>query len=353
MPEKKPIFKKKNVLIAGGAGFIGSHICDELIKDAKVICVDNFSTGNIENISHLLQYPDFKFIKHDITKPLDLNKFPELGPFKVKFQGIQEIYNAACPTSPKDYNAYPVETLLANSLGVKNLLDVAVEHQAILLHLSTSSVYGEPNEGEAFPEEYWGFIDPIGPRSCYNEGKRFAESLVVNYRNTYDIDAKIARVFNTYGPRMKLTDGRMIPDFINQALDNQTITVHGVPDAESTFLYISDLVEGLMKFAKSSENGPLNFGNPEVHRVVDVGQKIIEMTNATSKTEFAEPLPYTVRQAIPDISKAKERLSWFPVIDLEGGLSRTIDYMKGNKFVHRAGEDMGMEEAALTDNAQK
>jgi len=338
MDEKRPIFQKKNVLVTGGAGFVGSHICDELIKDSKVICVDNFSTGNIENISHLLQYPDFKFIKHDISEPFDLEEFPELGPFKVKFQGIQEIYNAACPTAPKDYNAFPIETLLANSLGVKNMLDLAVKYQAKLLHLSTSAIYGEPNEGEAFPEEYWGFIDPIGPRSCYNEGKRFSESLIVNYRNVYGIDAKIARMFNTYGPRMKLTDGRLIPDFINSAIDGKPITIHGVPDSKSTFLYITDFIEGIMKFMKSKEPGPLNFGNPEILATIYVAKKIIEMTNSSSQIEFAEPLPYTVRQGIPDISNAKEKLSWFPVIDLEGGLSRAIDYMRGNKFVHHAGE---------------
>lgn len=333
MSESRPIFQKKNVLITGGAGFIGSHMCDELIKDSKVICVDNFSTGNIENISHLLQYPDFKFIKHDISKPIDLEEYPELSPFKVKFQGVQEIYNAACPTSPKDYNTFPVETLLANSLGVKNVLDLAVKYQSKVMHFSTSSIYGQPNEGEIFSEEYWGFIDPIGPRSCYNEGKRFAESLVVNYRNVYGLDAKIARIFNTYGPRMKLTDGRFIPDIINQALDNSPVIIHGTPDSRSTFLYISDLIEGLQKFMKSAELGPINFGNPEAEMYMSVAKKIIEMTNASSTVAFEKPHPYVVKQAIPDISFAKERLSWFPVIDLEGGLSRTIDYMRGNKFI--------------------
>jgi len=335
MDEKRPIFKKKNVLVTGGAGFIGSHICDELIKTCKVICVDNFSTGTIDNISHLLQYPDFKFIKHDITEPLNIEAFPELDQFKVKFQGIQEIYNAACPTSPRDYNTYPIETLLANSVGVKNVLDLAVYYQATLLHLSTSAVYGEPNEGEAFPEEYWGFIDPIGPRSCYNEGKRFSESLTENYRRKYSIDTKIARIFNTYGPRMKLTDGRLIPDFINSALDNSPITIYGTPELKSSFLYISDLIEGLMKLMKSGEHGPINIGDPQIITYVDVAKKIIEMTNSTSSIQFEKPMEYNARQGIPDISAAKEKLSWFPVIDIEGGLARTIDYMKGNKFVKR------------------
>lgn len=351
MSEKRPIFQKKNVLVTGGAGFIGSHLCDELIKTNKVICIDNFSTGTIENINHLLQYPDFKFIKHDITEPLDFESYPELGPFKVKFQGIQEIYNTACPTSPKDYNTYPVETLLANSIGVKNILDVAVKYQSKLLHLSTSAIYGEPNENEAFPEEYWGFINPIGERSPYNEGKRFAESMVVNYKHVYGIDTKIARIFNTYGPRMKLTDGRMIPDFINQALANNPIRIHGNPDSKSTFLYISDLIEGLMKLMKSNEAGPYNIGNPEILFVRDVAKKIIDMTNSQSTLEFDEPLPYTARQAIPDISNAKEQLTWFPVIDLEGGLSRTIDYMRANQYVH--GAEMSFNEAKTSNEEQK
>ncbi|PIY96690.1 MAG: hypothetical protein COY66_03405, partial [Candidatus Kerfeldbacteria bacterium CG_4_10_14_0_8_um_filter_42_10] len=175
----KPIFEKENILVTGGAGFIGSHLCDELIKKSKVICIDNFITGQEDNIDHLLKNPDFEFIKHDITIPLKLDELPELDKFKIKFQGIQKIYHLACPTAPREYNKIPVETLLANSHGTRNVLELAVQNKAKLLFLSSSSIYGEPLEDAPFKEDYWGFIDPIGPRSCYNEGKRFAECMVV------------------------------------------------------------------------------------------------------------------------------------------------------------------------------
>lgn len=331
MPSKKPIFEKKNVLVTGGAGFIGSHLCDQLIKDNKVICIDSFITGNIENINHLLQSPDFKFIKQNISEQFDLEQFEELRIFKLPFQGIQEIYNLACPTSPRDYNKYPVETLLANSHGTKNVLDLAVKYGSKFLHLSTSAIYGEPLEDKAFPEDYWGFVDPIGPRSCYNEGKRFAESLVVGYRNKYNIEAKIVRVFNTFGPRMKLTDGRMIPDFINQALKNEKITVYGEKDGKATFCYVSDIVDGLIRMMKSKELGPINLGDEKEKFIVDMASKIIALAGSSSDITFEKPFPYLAKQGIPDITMAKEKLGWFPVVDLEEGLQRTIEYMKGSK----------------------
>jgi len=331
MPTKKPIFEKKNVLITGGAGFIGSHLCDRLVKEDKVICIDNFITGNIDNINHLLQYPNFRFIKQDITEQFDLEQFEELRPFKVAFQGIQEIYNLACPTSPKDYNMYPIETLLANSLGTKNILDLAVKYEAKFIHLSTSAIYGEPLEDKPFPEDYWGFIDPIGPRSCYNEGKRFAESLIVGYRNVHNLEAKIARVFNTYGPRMKLTDGRMIPDFINQALKNEKIIIYGEKEGKATFCYISDIVDGVIKMMSSKELGPINLGSDREYKFFDIASKIKEITESSSNIVFEKPFPYLAKQGVPDIRLAKERLGWFPVVPHEDGLQRTIEYMKGSK----------------------
>ncbi len=325
--------ERKNVLIVGGAGFIGSHLCNEVIKDHNVICVDNFSTGFIENISPLLQDPHFKFIKHDIIEPLDLESFAELAPLKVPYIGVHEIYNLACPTSPKHYNVFPIETLLANSHGTKNVLDLAVKYKARLVHLSTSAIYGEPLEEGPLPESYWGYIDPIGPRSCYNEGKRFAETMVVNYRNTYAIDAKIVRVFNTYGPRMKLTDGRMIPDFINQALNNEPITVYGTETDMSTFCYITDLLEGLTRIMRSKEQGPINLGNPEQHKISNIANLIIEMTGSSSEIHYEQPLPFTAKQGIPDITFAKELLGWFPVVSPEEGLAATIEYMRGSRAV--------------------
>lgn len=329
-----PIFERKNILITGGAGFVGSHLCDELIKHHKIICVDTFITGSEENINHLLKHPDFEFIKHDISEPLDLESLPELKPFKVAFQGIQEIYNLACPTSPKDYNTYPIETLLANAFGTKFALDIAVKYGAKLLHVSTSAIYGEPLEATPFPENYWGYVDPIGPRSSYNEGKRFSESLVVNYRKKHHLDAKIVRMFNTYGPRMRLTDGRMIPDFIKNALANEQLLVYGAEDDRSTYCYISDMIEGLVRMMKASELGPINLGNPETHRITDVAKLVIKLTGSHSGIRYEPHLPYTAKQGVPNIRLAKEKLGWFPVVPLEDGLVRTIDYMRGSRALN-------------------
>ncbi|MBI4089778.1 MAG: GDP-mannose 4,6-dehydratase [Candidatus Kerfeldbacteria bacterium] len=331
MKKEKPIFERKNILVTGGAGFVGSHLCDELIKHHKVICVDSFITGAEENINHLLKHPDFEFIRHDLSMPLDLAVLPELRPFKVAFQGVQEVYNLACPTSPKDYNAAPIETLLANSFGTKHALDIAVKYQAKFLHVSTSAIYGEPLEDTPFPENYWGYVDPIGPRSAYNEGKRFAESLVVNYRKRSHLDAKIVRMFNTFGPRMRLTDGRMIPDFVKSAMANQPLVIYGTPDDRSTYCYISDMVEGLLRLMQSSEVGPVNLGNPETHRVVEVAEAIIKLTNSRSTVRYEPHLPYTARQGVPNIRLAKEKLGWFPVVPLADGLQRTVDYMRGSR----------------------
>lgn len=329
--KEKPIFERKNILVTGGAGFIGSHLCDELIKHHKVICVDNFSTGSEENINHLLKHPDFEFIRHDMVEPLDLESLPELRAFKVAFQGVQEVFNLACPTSPKDYNAYPTETLLANAYGTKNALDIAVRYGAKFLHVSTSAIYGEPLEATPFPENYWGYIDPIGPRSAYNEGKRFAESLVVNYRKKYHVDAKIVRMFNTYGPRMRLTDGRMIPDFVKSALANDPLAIYGTEEEQSTYCYVTDMIEGLMRMMKSNEVGPVNLGNPQTHKVSDVAKLIVEITSSRSLIRYEPHLPYTAKQGVPNIRLAKEKLGWFPVVPLDDGLLRTVDYMRGSK----------------------
>ncbi|MBI3115638.1 MAG: GDP-mannose 4,6-dehydratase [Candidatus Kerfeldbacteria bacterium] len=327
--KRKPIFERKNVLVTGGAGFIGSHLCDELVKTAKVICIDNFLTGSEENINHLLKHPDFEFLNHDLSEPINLEDLPELKPFQIAFQGVQEIYHLACPTSPKEYNRYPIETLLANAHGTRNVLEIARKYESKLVHTSTSAIYGEPLENAAYPETYWGYIDPIGPRSCYNEGKRFAESLVVNYRQKFKLDLKIARIFNTFGPRMKLTDGRMIPDFVYNAMKGKDVVIYGEEGDTSTFCYISDMIEALLRLMKSHEQGPVNLGNPEVYPIGDVAQKVVEFVGTPAKLTYEPRLPFTARQGVPDISLAKEKLGWFPVVPLEEGLKRTIDYMKG------------------------
>jgi nucleoside-diphosphate-sugar epimerase len=326
----KNIADRPTALVAGGAGFIGSHLCDELVKTRNVICVDSFITGSEENIDLLLQNPHFKFVRHDIVDPLDLDQLPELEVFKVKFQGVQEIYNLACPTSPQEYNRLPIETLRANSEGTKVLLDLALKYGARYLHASTSAIYGEPPDHVPFKEDYWGFIDPVGPRSCYNEGKRFAESLVTNYGNHRGLNCRIARIFNTFGPRMKLEDGRMIPDFIVHALQGKPLTIYGSPEAESTFCYVSDMVDGLVKLMEHEAGGTFNLGSAESRTFAQVAELVQKLVGAQVGTEVTDQLPYQVRQGIPDITKAKEILGWFPLIPLEQGLSSTLDYFRAH-----------------------
>jgi nucleoside-diphosphate-sugar epimerase len=333
MSQRRPIFDKKNIIVAGGAGFLGSHLCDELVKTAKVICIDNFSTGAIENINHLMQNPDFKFIRHDFHEPIDLERFTELTPFKVAFQGVQEIYNLACPTSPKEYAKLPIETLMANALVSYYLLEMAGKYNAKYLFTSSSAIYGDPVNDQPFQEDYWGFIDPVGPRSCYNEGKRFGESLTVNYRLHRKIDAKVVRVFTTYGPRMRLTDGRLIPDLINAAIENKPLQVAGKPEEARTFCYVSDMIDGLVKMMNSNEGGPINLGSDEPIPLAIVAQKIVALANSSSAVEHIESNPFIHRQGAPELHLAKEHLGWFPTVPLDSGLTRTIDAMRASRVL--------------------
>ena len=337
----KQLLDRQNVLVAGGAGFIGSHLCDELIKTRNVICVDNFITGQEENIDLLFQSPHFKFIKHDLREPLDLEAWPELETFKVKFQGVQEIYNLACPTSPKEYKRLPIETLLTNSEATRYLLDLAVKYKARFLHVSSSAVYGEPPQGKPLTEDYWGFIDPVGPRSSYNEGKRFAESLVTNYGLHRGVSWRIARVFNTYGPRMKLDDGRMIPDFISYALQGKPLVIFGSTDNTSTFCYVSDMVDGLVRLMSYDEPGIFNLGSDDLKTMGEVAQAVVELSGSAVKIELAEPLPYQAKQGAPDINKAKEALGWFPLVSLNDGLRQTVDYFRAHQGVLGIGSSSG------------
>lgn len=334
MTTRQPVFDKKNIVVTGGAGFLGSHLCDLLVQKHKVICIDNFSTGQEENIHHLLSNPNFEFVRHDLSESLDLADLKELRVFQVPFQGIQEIYHFASPSSPKDYVKLSIETLLANSHATKNVLEMAKTYGAKVLFLSSGSIYGEPRGAVPFPENDWGYVDPVGARSPYQEGKRFAEALVTAYHKRYQVDTKIVRLFNTYGPRMRLADGRMIPEFIRLALANQPITIHGNRQDVSTFLYVSDALEAIVRMMQSHETGPMNVGNPDQFSVYDVAQKIIAQTGSRPDVRFEPPIDTTTKQGLPSIRQAREILGWFPVVPLDEGLKRTIDFMRGLRSVN-------------------
>ncbi len=300
----------KTILVTGGAGFIGSHLCEALLSQGhKVICVDNFITGSKKNINHLFSNKNFSLIEQDICKPLELK------------EKVHEIYNLASIASPKFYYKYPIETLLVGSVGVKNMLDLALKNNAKFLHSSTSEIYGDPLQHPQ-TESYWGNVNPIGERSCYDESKRFAETLIMTYHRKHCLSSRIVRIFNTYGPKMSEGDGRVIPNFISQALSNKPLTVYGDGSQTRSFCYIDDLVEGLVKAMNSEYNLPINLGNPNETTILELAKKIIKLTDSKSKINFL-PLPKDdPAKRKPDTSLAKKELNWQPKISLEEGLKR-------------------------------
>jgi len=328
-----PIFEKKNVLVTGGAGFLGSHLCERLLREAKVICMDDLSNSNIQNIDHLLQYPDFEFIKYDVNQAIDLDQFDELDKFKVKFQGIQEIYHLACPTSPKNFEELKLHSLWANSAGMLSTLDLAVKYKAKYVFASSSVVYGPPRDGfKVFKEDDEGIINHLSPRGAYDEGKRFAETCVETYRQVYGLDAMIARVFSTYGPRMKLRDGLLVPDFIIDALEGRDLVIYGDESLEQSLCYVTDMVDGLMRLMQTDpETHLVNLGGDEIYKMHEVAQKIISMIGSNSQVKFEDPLVFLTPKGMPDLVQAKEELGWLPLIKLEDGLQKTIDYAIANK----------------------
>ena len=325
--------EKKNVLVTGGAGFMGSHLCERLLEDSRVICVDNFATSQESNIDQLLKNSDFEFIRHDFNIPFDPESFPELERFKIKFQGIQEIYNFACPTSPKKFDQFKMQTLLANSLAMKNALDLAVKYKSKILQASASVVYGpRPADNAPYREEYFGNVNMLSQRSAYDEGKRYAETMCETYRQVHGIETKIARIFRTYGPRMPLFDGQMIPDFITNALDNKDVVIYGDETFRTSLVYVSDVIDGVLKLMQApADIGPVNFGSDLDMPIVDVAQRIIEMTGSTSRITFEQPLLFMTPLGLPDISKAKDKLGWLPLVRLDEGLKRAIDYTIAHK----------------------
>ncbi|MDD3065740.1 MAG: SDR family oxidoreductase [Endomicrobiaceae bacterium] len=305
-----------NVLIAGGAGFLGSHLCDFFIsKNHKVIAVDNFITGKKENIKHLLKNKKFKFIKADISK-------------NIKIPGkIDAVLNFASPASPKDYIKYPLETLKTGSLGTLNLLELARLKKAKFLFASTSEVYGDPLVNPQ-PEEYWGNVNSIGIRSVYDEAKRFSEAAVMCYARDYGAKTRIVRIFNTYGPRMNQKDGRAIPEFISQALAGRPVTVFGSGRQTRSFCFVSDLVKGIYKLLMSDYKYPVNIGNPNEITLKELAETIIKLTASKSKIIYKELPQDDPKMRRPDITKAKKILKWFPDVQLEDGLHETIKYFK-------------------------
>src|SRR3989338_5519059 len=333
MQTQTPIFEKKNVLITGGAGFLGSHMCERLLEDAHVICMDDFSNSSIHNIEHLLQYPDFEFIKYDATAPIDLDEFTELEKFKVRFQGIQEIYHLACPTSPKNFENLKINSLKANSNAMISTLDLALHYRAKYVFASSSVVYGPPRpDHKIFTETDEGQVNHLSPRGCYDEGKRFAETCVETYRQVYGLDGKIARIFTAYGPRMKLRDGLLIPGFILDALDGRDLVIYGDDTLEQSIVYVSDVVDGLVRLMGTGpELSLVNLGSDEIHKMSGIAQKIIAMTQSASRGTFEAPLVFLTAKGIPDLRRAKEELCWIPLVRLEDGLRRTIYYTIANK----------------------
>jgi UDP-glucuronate decarboxylase len=314
----------KTIIVSGGAGFIGSHLCEKLLGQGhKVICIDNFITGSQTNIQPFLTNPNFTLIDHDITTPLDgkIASNPAL-------QEVDEIFNLACPASPVDYQKIPFETLWVSATGTKHMLDLAKETGAKFLHTSTSEVYGDPLEHPQ-KETYFGNVNCLGPRSCYDEGKRFAESLITNYKEQYGVNTKIVRIFNTYGPRMRENDGRVIPNFITQALTGTPITIYGDGYQTRSFCYVDDMVSGILALmAKDNFNGPVNIGNPEEYSIRSLAKKIVQLTESTSQISYKDLPQDDPKVRRPDISLAKRELDFEPQIGFEEGLQKTIEYFR-------------------------
>ncbi len=327
--------ERKNILVTGGAGFIGSHLCDCLVKESNVICLDALLGGDIENIRQLLPNPHFRFIKYNLSDGVPkLENFTELKDWKIEFRGIQEIYHLACPTSAKNFDALRLETLKANSLAVLNSLELACHFGAKILLASSSVVYGPRRKDNIyFKEEDVGQVKLSSPRACYDEGKRFAEAAFMTYHRFYGLETRIARIFRTYGPRQMLFDGQMVPDFFLQALTNKPLVIYGDETFSTSICYVSDIVDGLIKLMDSQETEPVNLGSPVDIKLVELAKKIVRLVGSSSKIEFRPSILFMSPLGLPDISRAKEKLGWIPVITLEEGLKKTLDYTKAHRLL--------------------
>lgn len=331
--------KRPRTLVSGGAGFLGSHLCDRLLaENHEVYCLDNLLTGRLDNIRHLIHRPRFTFVECDVTKPIDLSNMLSLAGRRAR--GIRPVSNKlghsghidyvlhlASPASPKDYARHPIHTLKLGGLGTYYALGLAKSHGSVFLLASTSEVYGDP-EVSPQPETYWGHVNPVGPRSVYDEAKRFAEAITMAYHREHGVDVRIARIFNTYGERMRVDDGRALPNFMMQALENRPLTIYGDGRQTRSLCYVNDLVDGLYRLLMSAETGPINLGNPQEVTILELAQEIIEITGSRSTITFEPRPPDDPMRRCPDISRAIAALGWKPKVSRRAGLERVTGYFK-------------------------
>jgi UDP-glucuronate decarboxylase len=321
----------KNIIVTGGAGFIGSHLCESLVKNGfNVLCIDNFSSGDESFISHLLQLPNFELINHDLTSEINLNDYREAKKFDIEFLGVSEIYHLACPSSPGNYDKFAMSTLFANSHATKNVLDMAVKYNSKVLFSSSSVVYGEPAKEMTFvKEEDLGLVDNLNEKSCYNEGKRFAESICYYYSKYKGVDVKIARIFSIYGPRMKIKNGRLIADLLSSAIDNKPLVLDCRKEDIKSYCYINDLLEAFYLIMENGSFGPYNVGNPSPVKMIEVLKTIKDLTFSDFKCTFTEKKHS--RKPLPDLSRIKKEFGWFPLTPIEKGFKETIAFTKANR----------------------
>ncbi|MBP7134558.1 NAD-dependent epimerase/dehydratase family protein [Patescibacteria group bacterium] len=326
-------FERKNILVTGGAGFLGSHLCDVLVKDANVICVDNFATGNVKNIEQLLQNPAFEFINHDITQPLKLEDYKELERFHFNVQGIQQIYHLACPISKKQFEQHRISTMLTNSLGIKHVLDIAVTWKSKVLFASSAALYGQRREDHPYVNESDPcLIDHLTRFGAYDEGKRFTEAMLYTYADIYGLDVKIARIFRTYGPRMKILDGNLLPDIVNAALDNQEIELKELESTKIALCYVSDVIDGLVKHMNSPiDVTVMNLGSDQEYPLAQLAEKITRFVESTSHVHFVPDDQPHFEAGLPDLGRARQLLHWVPLVRLDDGLQKMIEFARSHR----------------------
>lgn len=325
-------FQKKNAIVTGGAGFIGSHLCEALLEEGRVICIDDLSNGLTDNIEHLLSNPDFVFIKHNMSVPFELESLSELERFRISVQGIQEIYHLACPMSVAHFRENRIAILEASSAATKATLDWAVKYKARYIFASSSCVYGGRMDDTPITEDTVGALNHLSLRAAYDEGKRFAETLISTYQDVYGVDARIARIFRTYGPRLKMYDNQMITEFVASALDNAPMVIYGDPNFRTTLLYIADAISGLQKIAKAQPGiGPVNLGAEQEYTFVQVAEMVKQMVGSTSEVAHDIPLDFLSEHPVPDIRYAKQMLGWMPLTRLENGLQHMVDFVSANR----------------------